>query len=66
MKDKRRLMEEKIMEETLYAELWKQDMKVKEAKEKRDLEIKDKMKKDTLQVLDWQKNQNEVKKVVDI
>ncbi len=41
-------MEEKIMEETLYAELWKQDMKVKEAKEKRDLEMKEKMKRDTL------------------
>lgn len=44
MREKRRAMEEKIMEETLYAELWKQDMKIKEAKEKRDLEIKEKMK----------------------
>jgi len=27
-------MEDKIMEETLYAELWKQDLRIKEAKEK--------------------------------
>lgn len=50
------------MEESLYAELWKQDMRVKEAKEKRDQEMKDKMKRDTIQVLDWQKTQNEIKK----
>jgi hypothetical protein len=36
MIEKRRAMEGKIMEESLYAELWKQDMRVKEAKEKRD------------------------------
>ena len=34
MIEKRRAMEEKIMEESLYAELWKQDMRIKEAKEK--------------------------------
>ena len=34
MMEKRRAIEDKIMEETLYAELWKQDMRVKEAKEK--------------------------------
>jgi hypothetical protein len=33
-------MEDKIMEETLYAELWKQDLRIKEAKEKRELELK--------------------------
>jgi len=37
-----------MMEETLYAELWKQDLRVKEAKEQRELELKNKMKKDTL------------------
>lgn len=41
------------MEETLYAELWKHDLRIKEAKEARDKEIKSKMKKDTLAVLDW-------------
>lgn len=54
------------MEETLYAELWKQDMRVKEAKEKWDQEMKEKMKKDTIQVLDWQKQQNEVKKGAEV
>lgn len=66
MMEKRRAIEDKIMEETLYAELWKQDMRVKEAKEKWDQEMKEKMKKDTIQVLDWQKQQNEVKKGAEV
>ena len=44
MIEKRRAMEEKIMEESLYAELWKQDMRIKEAKEKWDQEMKEQMK----------------------
>jgi|JI10StandDraft_1071094.scaffolds.fasta_scaffold380708_2 hypothetical protein len=36
------------MEESLYAELWNQDMKIKLAKEAWDLEIKNKMKQETL------------------
>jgi len=64
--EKRRAIEDKIMEETLYAELWKQDMRVKEAKEKWDQEMKERMKKDTIQVLDWQKQQNEVKKGAEV
>ncbi len=44
MIDKRRNLEQKMMEESLYAELWKQDMMIKQAKEQRDLEIKNKMK----------------------
>lgn len=66
MMEKRRAIEDKIMEETLYAELWKQDMRVKEAKEKWDQEMKERMKKDTIQVLDWQKQQNEVKKGAEV
>jgi len=37
-------MEQQIAEESLYAELWKQDMLIKQAKEQRDAEIKNKMK----------------------
>jgi len=33
MIDKRREMEQKMAEESLYAELWKQDMLIKQAKE---------------------------------
>jgi hypothetical protein len=43
------------MEESLYAELWKQDMMIKQAKEAREIEVKNKMKQETLGVLDWQK-----------
>ena len=37
-------LEQKIMEESLYAELWKQDMMNKQAKELREIEVKNKMK----------------------
>lgn len=55
MIDKRRDLEQKIMEESLYAELWKQDMMIKQAKEQRELEVKKQLKQETLGVLDWQK-----------
>ena len=41
------------MEEQIYAELWKQDMLKKEAREKKEKEEKMKLVKDTQAVLDW-------------
>lgn len=48
-------MQQEIMEEKLYAELWKRDMMRKEEREKKEKEIKKKNVQDTLGVLDYQR-----------
>ena len=53
------------MEEDLYAQLWQHDLQIKQAKEERDIALKNKMKQDTLQVLEWQKTQNQSKNVIE-
>jgi hypothetical protein len=51
--DKKRLAENKIMEEQVYAQLWKLDLQVKEARERQEAEDKKKRVNDTMAVLDW-------------
>lgn len=55
--EKKQALDQQIMEEQIYAELWRQDMLKKEAREKKEREEKAKLAKDTLQVLDWQNSQ---------
>lgn len=54
--DKKRLMENKIMEEHVYAQLWKLDLLAKEERERKEVEEKKKLVQDTQAVLDWQKD----------
>jgi hypothetical protein len=51
--DKKRLAENKIMEEQVYAQLWKLDLQAKEARERQEAEDKKKRVNDTMAVLDW-------------
>lgn len=54
--DKRRLAEQKIMEEQVYAQLWKLDLQSKEERERQELEEKKMRIGDTMAILDWQKD----------
>jgi hypothetical protein len=54
--DKKRLAENKIMEEQVYAQLWKLDLLAKEERERKEVEEKKKVVNDTQAVLDWQKD----------
>lgn len=54
--DKKRLIENKIMEEHVYAQLWKLDLLSKEERERKEVEEKKKLVQDTQAVLDWQKD----------
>lgn len=54
--DKKRLTENKIMEEHVYAQLWKLDLLAKEERERKEVEEKKKLVHDTQAVLDWQKD----------
>ena len=54
--DKKRLTENKIMEEHVYAQLWKLDLLAKEERERKEVEEKKKLVQDTQAVLDWQKD----------
>ena len=54
--DKKRLAENKIMEEQVYAQLWKLDLIAKEERERKEVEEKKKVVNDTQAVLDWQKD----------
>lgn len=54
--DKKRLAENKIMEEQVYAQLWKLDLLEKEERERQEVEEKKKRIGDTQAVLDWQKD----------
>ena len=54
--DKKRLTENKIMEEHVYAQLWKLDLLAKDERERKEVEEKKKLVQDTQAVLDWQKD----------
>ena len=54
--DKKRIAESKIMEEQVYAQLWKLDLMAKEERERKEAEEKKKRVGDTMAVLDWQKD----------
>jgi hypothetical protein len=54
--DKKRSTENKIMEEHVYAQLWKLDLLAKEERERKEVEEKKKLVQDTQAVLDWQKD----------
>jgi hypothetical protein len=54
--DKKRAGEQKIMEEHVYAQLWKLDLQAKEERERKEVEEKKKRVNDTQAVLDWQKD----------
>jgi hypothetical protein len=55
--DKKRMLDQNIYEEQVYAELWRQDMLKKEAREKKEREEKQQAVKETLNVLNWQNQQ---------
>jgi hypothetical protein len=61
--DKKRLIENKIMEEHVYAQLWKLDLLAKEERERKEVEEKKKLVHDTQAVLDWQKDSRTQAKV---
>ncbi len=61
--DKKRLIENKIMEEHVYAQLWKLDLFAKEERERKEVEEKKKLVNDTQAVLDWQKDSRTQAKV---
>jgi hypothetical protein len=54
MMEKKKKLDSEILEEKIYAELWKQDMKRKIEREEKEKVEKDKLKKETLDVLEWQ------------
>ena len=61
--DKKRQQENKIMEEHVYAQLWKLDLLTKEERERKEVEEKKKLIQDTQAVLDWQKDTRQQAKV---
>lgn len=66
LREKRQKMEQEIMEEELYAQLLKQDIKAKEAREKKIVEEKKQTAQETLDILNWQKQQDEVKRKAEL
>lgn len=54
--DKRKAVDQQIMEENVYAQLWKMDLAAKEERERKEVEEKKKRVADTMAVLDWQKD----------
>jgi hypothetical protein len=63
--DKKRATDQKIMEEHVYAQLWKLDLAAKEERERKEVEEKKKRVNDTQAVLDWQKDTRVQAKVQD-
>ena len=53
--DKKKAIDQKIMEEQVYAQLWALDLQAKEQRERQEAEEKKKRIGDTMAVLDWQK-----------
>jgi hypothetical protein len=54
--DKKRIADQKIMEEQVYAKLWDLDLRAKEERERKEAEDKKRRVGDTMAVLDWQKD----------
>lgn len=60
--DKRRNIEQKMLEEQVYAQLWQLDAQKKLEREMAEAREKQEKIKDTMAVLDWQKNTREVQR----
>lgn len=63
--DKKKAVDQKIMEEQVYAQLWKLDLMAKEERERQEAEEKKRRIGDTMAVLDWQKDTRVQAKVQD-
>ena len=60
--DKRRNIEQKMMEEQVYAQLWQLDAQKKLEREMQEAREKQEKIKDTMAVLDWQKQTREIQR----
>lgn len=60
--DKRRNIEQKMMEEQVYAQLWQLDAQKKLEREMAEAREKQEKVKDTMAVLDWQKNTRDIQR----
>lgn len=60
--DKRKKAEQEIMEEQIYAQLWKLDLQKKEERERIEAEEKRKLVGETMSILDWQKDTRQLGK----
>ena len=60
--DKRRNVEQKMMEEQVYAQLWQLDAQKKLEREMQEAREKQEKIKDTMAVLDWQKQTREIQR----
>lgn len=63
--DKRKKAEQEIMEEQIYAQLWKLDLQKKEERERIEAEEKRKLVGETMSILDWQKDTRQLGKQQD-
>lgn len=60
--DKRRTIEQKMIEEQVYAQLWALDAQKKQEREMQEAREKQEKVRDTMAVLDWQKQTREVQR----
>jgi len=60
--DKRRTIEQKMLEEQVYAQLWQLDAQKKLEREMAEAREKQEKVKDTMAVLDWQKQTREIRR----
>lgn len=60
--DKQKKMQGQIMEEQIYAHLWKLDIQRKEERERKEAEEKKRLVGDTMAILDWQKSTRQLTK----
>lgn len=60
--DKRRTIEQKMLEEQVYAQLWQLDAQKKLEREMAEAREKQEKVKDTMAVLDWQKQTREIQR----
>jgi hypothetical protein len=60
--DKRKKADQDIMEEQIYAQLWKLDLQKKEERERIEAEEKRKLVGETMSILDWQKDTRQLGK----
>lgn len=54
--DKKKNIDQQIMEEHVYAQLWKLDLQAKDEKERQEIDEKKRRVGDTMAVRDWQKD----------
>lgn len=63
--EKRRIADQQIMEEQVYAKLWALDLQKKEERERKEAEQKKQLVGETMGILDWQKGSREMNKQQD-